>query len=59
MLDETKVLVVFGLEAQGHIPTIEVALAEGADWKEIGRRINWHGETAKTYYERYLARSGK
>lgn len=47
----------FGLEAQGHIPAVEAALAEGADWQEIGRRIGWHGETAKQYYERHLARS--
>ncbi len=59
ILSDTNVKVVFGLEAQGHIPTIEAALAEGADWQEIGRRINWDGETAKDYYERYLARSGK
>lgn len=50
--------VAFGLEAQGHIQTIEAALAEGADWQEIGRRINWDGETAKSYYERHLARKG-
>jgi hypothetical protein len=47
----------FGLEAQGHIPTVEAALAEGVDWREIGRRIGWDGETARTYYERYLART--
>lgn len=49
--------VVFGLEAQGHIPAVEAALAEGADWQEIGRRIGWDGETAKSYYERHLART--
>lgn len=48
--------IVFGLEAQGHIPAVEAALSEGADWQEIGRRIGWDGETAKTYYERHLAR---
>lgn len=51
-----EVRIVFGLEAQGHIPAVEAALAEGADWREIGRRIGWDGETAKTYYERHLAR---
>lgn len=50
------VRIVFGLEAQGHIPAVEAALAEGADWQEIGRRIGWDGETARTYYERHLAR---
>jgi hypothetical protein len=48
--------ILFGLEAQGHIPTVEAALADGADWNEIGRRIGWDGETARTYYERHLAR---
>lgn len=48
--------VAFGLEAQGHIQTIETMLADGADWQEIGRSINWDGETAKSYYERHLAR---
>lgn len=50
--------VVFGLEAQGHIPTIEAILAEEADWKEIGRRTQWDGETARAYYERYRPRNG-
>lgn len=49
--------IAFGLEAQGHIPAVESALSEGADWQEIGRRIAWDGETAKTYYERHLART--
>lgn len=48
--------ILFGLEAQGHIPTVEEALREGADWQEIGRRIGWHGETAREYYQRHLAR---
>ena len=49
--------VLFGLEAQGHIPTVEAALSEGTDWQEIGRRIGWDGETARQYYERHLARA--
>lgn len=49
--------VLFGLEAQGHIPAVEAALAEGVDWQEIGLRIGWCGETAKQYYERHLARA--
>lgn len=49
--------IAFGLEAQGHIPAVEAALAEGADWQEIGRRVGWDGETAKAYYERHLARA--
>lgn len=50
--------VLFGLEAQGHIPTIEAMLAEQANWQEIGRRIGWDGATARAYYKRYLARNG-
>lgn len=56
--DIAETAVAFGLEAQGHIPTIEAAISEGVDWQEIGLRINWDGETAKAYYERYLARQG-
>jgi hypothetical protein len=48
--------ILFGLEAQGHIPTIEAALEEGVNWQEIGRRILWDGETARQYYERHVAR---
>lgn len=49
--------ILFGLAAQGHLPTIETMLAAGSDWNEIGRRISWDGETARRYYERHLARS--
>jgi hypothetical protein len=55
-LDGPKIRIAFGLEAQGHIPAVEAALAEGADWQEIGRRIGWDGNTAKGYYERHVAR---
>jgi hypothetical protein len=54
---DSNVRIVFGLEAQGHIPTIEASIKEGADWAEIGRRISWDGETARAYYQRYLVRS--
>lgn len=50
--------ILFGLEAQGHIPTVESMLRDGRDWPFIGRVIGWDGETAKSYYERYLARRG-
>lgn len=46
----------FGLEAQGHIPTIEKMLADGKTWAEIGEAIHWDGDTAWGYYERYKAR---
>jgi hypothetical protein len=54
--ETTPVRILFGLEAQGHIPTIEAALKDGVDWEEIGRRIMWDGQTARIYYERHLAR---
>lgn len=54
LLDEIGVQVKIGLEAQGHIPTIEGMLAEGRTWEEIGRRIGWDGETARTWYADHL-----
>jgi len=45
--------IVFGLEQQGHIPTIEKMLKNGATWDEIGKKINWCVETAKEHYMRY------
>ena len=46
--------VLFGLVAQGHIPTIEKMLSEQKTWEEIGKKINWCPKTAQEYYERYL-----
>lgn len=46
--------ILFGLKAQGHIPTIERMLKEGATWKEIGKKIGWCPETAKEDYGRYV-----
>lgn len=51
--------VVFGLEAQGHIQTVESMLADGKGWEEIGKAINWDGDTAEKFYQRYLAANGK
>lgn len=48
---------VFGLKAQGHIPTIERLLDEGVNWEEIGRAIGWCPRTAREHYERH-ARPG-
>jgi hypothetical protein len=45
--------VLFGLRAQGHIPTIECMLGEGKSWDEIGQAISWCPKTAKEHYERY------
>lgn len=49
---------VFGLKAQGHIPTIENMLAENKSWEEIGKKIGWCHKTAKEHYERYLKQKG-
>ena len=46
----------FGLEQQGHIPTVERMLAEGKTWDEIGDAIGWHGPTAEKFYDMYLKR---
>jgi len=43
----------FGLKAQGHIPTIERMLSEGKDWEAIGKAIGWCPKTAQEHYERY------
>jgi len=43
----------FGLEAQGHIPTIEKMLTEGKSWEEIGETIHWLPKTAEEHYEQY------
>ncbi len=60
MKDLEKILNVpflFGLVAQGHIPTIEKMLADGKDWTAIGVAIGWCGNTAKEHYERYQKRN--
>ncbi len=44
--------VVFGLRAQGHLPTIERMLADGASWQAIGKTIGWCPDTAREWYER-------
>lgn len=48
----SRVPVKFGLRAQGHLPTIERMLADGAGWDAIGSAIGWHGDTARQWYER-------
>jgi hypothetical protein len=45
--------VVFGLIAQGHIPTIEKMLTQSKTWKEIGDAIGWDGGTAEQHYQWY------
>lgn len=56
-LGDTKICV--GLEQQGHIPTIEKMLENDATWDEIGKKINWCAETAKTHYQWYVEEQRK
>lgn len=51
-LDSAGVRIVFGLRAQGHVPTVERMLASGFSWDQIGRSIGWYGPTVKEFYER-------
>ncbi len=57
LLSESGATLKFGLRAQGHIPTIERMLDDGASWDAIGKAIGWHPPTAKLWYERELQRS--
>lgn len=52
-IDIGNPVIVFGLAAQGHIPTIEKMLSDGSHWSEIGKTIGWDACTARDYYERY------
>jgi hypothetical protein len=53
ILDEAGLKLAVGLEAQGHIPTVEAMLAQGRSWEAIGKAIGWHGPTAKAWHERH------
>lgn len=41
--------ILFGLRAQGHLPTVERMIAEGASWDEIGRAIGWTGDAVANF----------
>jgi len=55
----------FGLEQQGHIPTIEKMLNEFGSarseyiWQRIGQAIGWDYKTAAFYYVEYLRSKNK
>lgn len=57
-MNENEMKVKFGLEAQGHIPTIERILSElgtsNESWTIIGKKIGWHPLTACAHYLRYV-----
>ena len=45
---------VFGLEQQGHIKTIERMLDQHRTWGEINKAIGWAGDAACKEYIRYI-----
>lgn len=51
LLRELEVPVRFGLEAQGHLPTVNAMIAEGKSWEAIGAVIGWNPSTAQKYFE--------
>lgn len=57
MTDELERLldvpIVFGLKAQGHLPTIERMLSERKTWREIAEAIGWDEKTAQFHYEKW------
>jgi len=51
-----NVPILFGLRAQGHLPTIKRMLTEGHSWDDIGQAIGWMPDAAQQAYERELNR---
>ena len=51
-LGGTKIL--FGLVAQGHIPTIEKMLKENKLWEQIADELGWVKEAVMRSYIEYL-----
>jgi hypothetical protein len=50
LLKDANVTVRFGLRQQGHIPTIQRMLAEGATWDQIGAAIGWQPAAARQWF---------
>lgn len=50
--------IVFGLEAQGHIPTIESMLWSFSGWEQIANKIGWMPDAAHEHYRVYLRHRG-
>ena len=59
LLQDAGATVKFGLRAQGHLPTIERMLDEGASWHAIGRAIGWSKHAACEYYTIHLREDAK
>ena len=53
-IDKKNMKIAFGLEAQGHIPTIDKMLDGTNDWDTIAKEIGWVTETAMRCYILYL-----
>lgn len=59
-LEKKGLKITFGLEQQGHIPTIEKMLDEFGSarseyvWEKIGKEIGWCHKTAAFWYCEYL-----
>jgi len=51
LLNEAGLTLKFGLVQQGHVPTIERMLSEGADWVAIGKAIGWCPKTAEQHWQ--------
>ena len=59
LLQDVGATVKFGLRAQGHLPTIERMLNEGASWHAIGRAIGWDKHAACEHYTIHLREEAK
>jgi predicted Rossmann-fold nucleotide-binding protein len=57
LLEDAGLRVVIGLRQQGHMPTVERMLTEGASWDAIGQAIGWNPRAAKEWYERETSES--
>jgi len=61
--NENGLIIKFGLEKQGHIPTIERLLNETGSneytWQKIGKEIGWCHTTAAYWYISYLLTAKK
>lgn len=64
-IEQKGLKVQFGLEQQGHIPTIEKMLTEFGSarseyiWRKIGKEIGWEYTTAAFHYIEYLREKAK
>jgi hypothetical protein len=50
LLSEAGATVQFGLNSQGHLPTVDRMVAAGESWEAIGKAIGWCGKAARKHY---------